>query len=69
MQSTKCYHGLTIMFNPKTLRLIVDLGSGKITWDQPIVLSISIYNFRNIMSIQLIGHDILQMIFLCVFFD
>ena len=25
-QSTKCYHGLTIMFNPKTLRLIVDLA-------------------------------------------
>ena len=45
------------MFNPKTLRLIVDLGSGKITWDQPIVLNISVYNFRNIMSIQLIGHD------------
>ena len=26
MQSTKCYHGLTIMFNLETLRLIVDLG-------------------------------------------
>ena len=26
MQSTKCYHGLTIMFNLKTLRLIVDFG-------------------------------------------
>ena len=36
----------------------MDLGSGKITWDQPIVLSISVYNFRNIMSIQRIGHDI-----------
>ena len=46
------------MFNPKTLRLIVDLGSGKITWEQPIVLSISVYNFRNIMSIQLIDLDI-----------
>ena len=58
MLSTKCYHGLTIMFNPKTLRLIVDLGSAKINWDQLIVLSISDYNFRNTMSIQLIGHDI-----------
>ena len=58
MQSTKCYHGLTIMFNPKTLRLILDLGSVKINWDQLIVLSISVYNFRNIMPIQLTGHDI-----------
>ena len=120
MQSTKCYHGLTIMFNLKTLRLIVDLGmlnvllafaksicllslnkylntwhlilmttflfslynanphhfprnieaalitkfivcderSVKINWDQIIVLSISVYNFWNIMFIQLIGHGI-----------
>ena len=49
---------LTIMFNPKTLRLIMDLGSVKINWDQLIVLSISVYNFRNITSIQLVGHDI-----------
>ena len=41
MQLTKGYNGLTIMFNPKTLRLIVDLGSVKINWDQLIVLSIS----------------------------
>ena len=26
MQLTKCYHGLTILFNPKALRLRVDLG-------------------------------------------
>ena len=120
MQSTKCYHGLTIMLNLKTRRLIVDLGmlkvslafaksicpillkeflnawhlilmttflfslhnvnphhfprnieaasitlfivcderSVKINWDQIIVLSISVYNFRYIMSIQLIGPDI-----------
>ena len=58
MQSTKYYHGRTIMFNPKILRLIMDLGSDKINWDQLIVLSISIHNFRNIMSVQLIGHDI-----------
>ena len=30
MQSTKCYHRLTIFFNPKTLRLIVDLGMPKV---------------------------------------
>ena len=120
MQSTKWYHGLTIMFNLKTLRLIVDLGLLKVSlafaksicplslqkflnawhlilltiflfslynvyphqfprnieaasvtlfivceersvvinWDQIIVLSISVYNFRYIISIQLIGHDI-----------
>ena len=46
------------MFNSKTLRLIVDLGSVKINWDQLIVLNISVYNFRNIMPIQLIGHNI-----------
>ena len=46
------------MFDPKTLRLLVDLGSVKNNWDQLIVLSISVYNFRNIMSVQLIGHDI-----------
>ena len=92
MQSTKSYHGLTIMFNLKTLRLIVDLGMLKVSlafaksicplslkkflnaWHlillttflfslynvnpQIIVLSISVYNFRYIISIQLIGHDI-----------
>ena len=58
MQSTKCYHGMTIMFNPKTLRLIMDFGSVKINWDQLIMLSISVYIFKNIMSIQLIDHDI-----------
>ena len=26
MQSTKCYHGPTIMFNLKTLRLTLDFG-------------------------------------------
>ena len=31
MQSTKCYDGLTIMFNLKTLRLIVDLGMLKVS--------------------------------------
>ena len=31
MQPTKCYHGLTIMFNPKALRLIVDLGMLKVS--------------------------------------
>ena len=31
MQSTKCYHGLTILFNPKALRLRVDLGMLKIS--------------------------------------
>ena len=31
MQTTKCYHGLTIMFNHKTLRLIVDLGMLKVS--------------------------------------
>ena len=58
MLSTKYYNGLTIIFNPKTLRLIVDLRSVKINWDQLIVLGISVYNFRSIMSIQLIDHDI-----------
>ena len=31
MQSTKCYHGLTILFNPKALRLRVDLGMLKVS--------------------------------------
>ena len=31
MQSTKCYHGLTILFNPKTLRLTMDLGMLKVS--------------------------------------
>ena len=26
MQLTKCYHGLTILFNPKALRLRVNVG-------------------------------------------
>ena len=30
MQSTKCYHGLTILFNPKALRLRVDLDMLKV---------------------------------------
>ena len=36
-QSTKCYHGLTIMFNPKILRLIVDLARvcWKFRWPLP----------------------------------
>ena len=57
MQSTKCYNGLTIIFNPKTLRLIVDLRSVKINWDQLIVLGTSDYNLRNVMSTQFIDHD------------
>ena len=31
MQTTKCYHELTIMSNHKTLRLIVDLGMLKVS--------------------------------------
>ena len=31
MQSTKCYHGLTILFNPKALRPRVDLGMLKVS--------------------------------------
>ena len=36
-QPTKCYHGMTIMFNPKTLRLIVDLARvcWKFRWPLP----------------------------------